>query len=725
MNVTKRDGSRQPFDVNKIYNAIDKAFSSVGREISEIDWNNIQFELSFKDIKTKQSITIEEIQDQIEKVLSQLGYFDVARSYIVYREKHKELRFIKERSDYIDKCARSSENTATLSEVDENANVQNKNVATIEAETYKAFNKEIQRYKMRRKLQEIFPEVADQYTKDLESKIIYAHDEASSPVPKPYCVAVNLYPFLLSGTSTLDGLKTKSPTNLNSFCGQFSNLVFLLSSQYRGAVSFGEFFNVFYYYCIKEWGKNFWKRELEIHNCGAIRQKTISDTIEQAFQQIIYTINQPAGNRSYQSPFTNISYYDKGYWEALFKGFVFPDGSNLEWDGINYLQQKFIRWFNKERSKTLLTFPVETMCLLTKDETCIDREYEDLTTEMYSKGHSFFTYLSDNPDALASCCRLRSEIEKNEFSFTSGLTGVATGSVNVITLNLNRIVQNLYKTYKECSETTARNQTPKEYTINNLAKYVTPIIQRVHKYQIAFKELLYELDKNGMLPVYKSGYIDLKQQFSTIGINGLNEAALFLGMKCKDSEEYNQFCNIITSTISELNRNARTSKVKFNLEFVPAEGLGIKNYNWDKEDGYVVPEYRNCYNSYFFETENSNLNIFDKLILHGSKYTNSLDGGVGCHINLSEHLTKSQYKQVLDFAIKEGTSYFTFNVPNSECKNCGHIEKLPILSCPKCNSDKIVQWTRIIGYLRPIIGFSKGRQEEAAKRYYGNKNSDK
>ena len=562
MLVIKRNGTTQEFSWDKIYNVISKAFQAVDKPFNNDIYESILDELYFGDEngKLRESITVEELQDQIEQALYECDHFDVMKAFILYRDKHKELRFLKERSDYIDECTFSEANTATLSEVDANANVQNKNVATIESEVYKSLNKQIQRYKMKKRLQRMFPEVADQYEKDLESHIIYTHDEASSPVPKPYCVAVSMYPFLLNGTSTLDGLKSKAPTNLTSFCGQFNNLIFLLSSQFKGAVACGEFFNVFYYYCVKEWGENFWDRENEIHNCGSIKHKTISETIEQCFQNIVFSINQPAGNRSYQSPFVNFSYYDSGYWHALFDEFVFPDGSRPIWEGVSYLQKKFMKWFNKERTTTLLTFPVETMSLLSDGKDIIDKEYKNFTAEMYAEGHSFFTYISDSPDALASCCRLRNEISKNEFSFTSGLTGVATGSVNVITLNINRIVQNWVKSVKGIG-IISENQ--------EFISYLKDILNRVYKYHRAYKSLLEELYEHNMLPVYKAGYINLKQQFSTIGVNGVNEAALFLGMTCSDNKQYQEFIDLISSTIEQANKENSDKKIKFNLEYVP------------------------------------------------------------------------------------------------------------------------------------------------------------
>lgn len=705
MLVIKRDNSVQEFSWGKIKKVVEKAFNACNETFNDEIFSDIKDELYIEE-----GITVEELQDQIEQALFECGYFEVAKAFILYRDKHKELRFLKERSDYIDRCTLSNDNTATLSEVDANANVQNKNVATIEAEVYKSINKDIQRYKMRKRLMRLFPEVADQYEKDLNSHIIYTHDEASSPVPKPYCVAVSMYPFFREGTSNLDGLGTTAPTNLTSFCGQFNNLVFLLSSQYKGAVAFGEFFNAFYYYCVKEWGEEFWKRDQEINNCGSLKPKTISQTIEQAFQNIVYSINQPAGNRSFQSPFTNISYYDSNYWHSLFDEFAFPDGTKPMWEGVDYLQRKFIHWFNKEREKTLLTFPVEAMALLSDGEDIIDKEYKELTAEMYAAGHSFFTYISDNPDGLASCCRLRNSIEKNEFSFTNGLTGVATGSVNVITLNINRIVQDWCKSIGEISTTGNQHDSLKFYLID--------ILERVYKYHTAYKDMLYELYEHNMLPAYTAGYISLNQQFSTIGINGINEAAEFLGITCSDNKEYEEFCALITSTISEENAKHRSKTIKFNQEFVPAESLAIKNYNWDKQDGYWVPEDRNCYNSYFYKPDDPSINILERFRLQGKRYAGRMDGGVALHCNLEEHLSKKQYLNLIDYSIKHGTSYFTFNIPNSECRDCHFIAKRPLKECPKCGSKRITWWTRIIGYLRPITSFSEGRKLEASKRIY-------
>lgn len=724
LKVRKRDGSIQDFDINKIRKVVKDAFNTTKETVDESKLNQLLDAIGLKNYDENYIIDIETIQDVVETILMQLGCYRTAKEFILYREKHKECRILKERLEYMMGYMQSSNNAATSSEEDSNANVSLKNVANLNAEVYKNLNRRLQRMWIKNKLKELYPDedIYKQYEKDLESHIIYSHDEASFSVPTNYCEAVTLYPLLLNGTSTMDGLKTKPPHNLNSFCGQLINLTFLLAAQCKGAVAFGEFFNFFDYFCVKEWGEDY-TDNLDLIILNYNRQRTIKDIILQAFQQIVYSWNQPASNRGFQSPFINISYYDSNYWKALFEDFYFPDGTQPKWERIDILQKMFMKWFNSERKKTLMAFPVETMALLTDGNDVIDKDYKNFTAEMWSEGHSFFLYLSDNPDGLSSCCRLRNNIDSNVFSFTNGLSGVKTGSCNVITLNLNRIVQDcavendyLYDGIKtNCLGISLDGRFPIE-----LKKYLIQILERVYKYQIAYKTLLYEEEEKGMMTASTAGYISMKDLFSTIGINGINEAAEFLGIKCNYNKDYKRFCRLITGTISEQNKIHSTPLFKFNQEFVPAEQLGSRNYNWDKQDGYKVPEDRVLYNSYFFLADDNKLSIIDKLKLHGKEFTELCDGGMGCHINLQEHLSKEQYLKIIDLAIKYGTFYFTFNVPNTECLDCGHIEKLPIEVCPKCGSKHLTQWVRIIGYLRPIRFFDKYRQIEASKRVYSN-----
>lgn len=719
MQVVKRDGSLQEFDGNKIVEAISKAFNACCPEENKEVITSMVTDMHLWD-----GITIEEIQDVVIETLRDYGYDDVASTYSQYRSEQSRLREIIAKISYQDNYINSSENAATSSETDGNANVVSKNVATLESEDRKRENREIQRYRMKKKLKILYPELSSQYARDLDSHIIYTHDEASTSVLKQYCMAVSLYPLMLEGVGNIDGVTPGPPNDLQSFSGQVTNLIFLLSSQCKGAVAVGSYFIALNYYIIAEYGEK-WYEKLDCICTSehSLIKRTIKDSILKAFKQFVWGINQPAGNRSYQSPFTNVSYYDKTYFESLFGEFYYPDGTKPEWSAIDTLQRLFMSWFNKLRLKQVLTFPVETFAMVHDGKDIIDKEYKDLCAEMYAQGHSFFTYISDSADSLASCCRLRNELAENTFSPTSGMTGVKTGSCNVITLNINRIVQNWFRNvdtnYFGASKIPYENLT--EEDMNGLKAYLSDILERVYKYHITYKTMLYEWEEKKMFASSNGGYINIKDLYSTIGLNGLNEAAEFLGLKVSNNPEYFKFLQLILGTIKEQNKihsiHDKKRPFLFNSEVVPAEGLGGKNYRWDKEDGYWVPEDRNLYNSYFYNAHDDT-SVLDKFILHGRQTYQYTDGGSAAHINLEEHLSKKQYLKLIDFAIEQGTNYFTFNIPNSKCEDCKHIVKAPIKVCPKCGSEHITQYTRIIGYLRPITAFGKDRRIEAEKRTY-------
>ena len=726
MKVQKRTGQIVDFDLEKIGNAIKKAFDSKQVEYDPAIVKSVDKLISLT--YTNVPVSVETIQDYVERALMQFGYYDIAKTFILYREQRKSTRFVKERIDYMNQYSQSTDNAASSSETDGNANVTMKNVANLEGEVYKTTNRIIQRQRMKDELNILFPKVAKQYETDLDNHIIYTHDEASTPVLKQYCMAVSLYPLLTEGVGNIDGVTPSEPNDLQSFSGQITNLIFLLSSQCKGAVAVGEYFIALNYYVVKEFGDKWYEKlDCEASSPHCLIKRTVRDNILKAFKQFVWGVNQPAGNRSYQSPFTNISYYDHTYFTSLFGEFCYPDGSKPEWIAIDTLQRMFMKWFNQIRLKQVLTFPVETFAMVHNGDDIIDLNYKQLCAEMYAEGHSFFSYISDSADSLASCCRLRNELAENTFSPTSGLTGVMTGSCNVITLNINRIVQDWALTHTLNGTPLIKGKkltgNPLRVTAieNDLKNYVTRILERVYKYHIAFKTMLYDLEDKGMFAASNGGYIHISKLYSTIGINGLNEAARFLGMKVSNNPEYIEFLQLILGTIKEQNKlhsiHDRKRPFLFNSEVVPAEGLGGKNYKWDKEDGYVVPEDENLYNSYFYNAHDDT-SILDKFILHGHQTYQYTDGGSAAHINLEDHLSKEQYLKLIDFAIANGTNYFTFNIPNSKCEDCGKIIKRPIDTCPCCGSHNITQYTRVIGYLRPTKAFGSDRQQEARNRIY-------
>ena len=686
--ITKRDGKLEKFSLDKIMNAIIKAFDSVQEPI---DLGVLSKILAHLDMY--EGVKVEDIQNQVEESLMKEGYYKVAKSFILYRQSHQEDRDLTSKMQFLaDYCEAS--NAATGSKFDANANVEHKNIATLIGELPKSNFIRLNRRLLTDRIKKMYgKELADKYLDLLNKHFIYKNDETSLA---NYCASITMYPWLIGGTASIGGNST-APTNLKSFCGGFINMVFMVSSMLSGACATPEFLMYMNYFIEKEYGKDYWKTPDKIVDLST-KQRTIDKMITDCFEQVVYSINQPTGARNYQAVFWNISYYDKYYFKSLFDNFYFPDGTQPDWDGLNWLQKRFMKWFNEERLKTMLTFPVETMALLTENDECKDKEYGEFTAQMYSEGHSFFTYMSDNADSLSSCCRLRNEIQDNGFSYTLGAGGVSTGSKSVLTININRTIQ---------------------YAVNNnldYLQYLGEITDICHKVQTAYDANLRDLKSKGMLPLFDAGYINMSRQYLTIGVNGIVEAAEFLGIKITPNEEYKRFVQGVLGVIEKFNKQYRTKDLMFNCEMIPAENVGVKHAKWDREDGYFVP--RDCYNSYFYVVEDDSLNIIDKFKLHGTPYIEHLTGGSALHMNLEEHLSKEQYLQLLKVAAHEGCNYFTFNIPNTICNDCGHIDKRYLHECPVCHSKNVDYMTRIIGYLKRVSNFSAARQAEAARRFY-------
>lgn len=612
----------------------------------------------------------------------------------------EQLKFIR---DY-----KASSNAATGSKYDSNANVTEKNIATLAVELDKKRHIDLQRAVMKEYLDKMDPSgfLSTQYEKDLANHIIYRHDETTGAGGFPYCCAISLYPFLTDGLTKVGG-NSLAPQHADSFIGGFINLLFIVAAQYAGAVACPETLTYFDHFLRKDYGQDYYKALDKTVEIRVDKNVTLRERIENWFAQLVYTINQPAAARGNQSIFFNIAYFDKFYFASIFEDFIFPDGDEPCWESTSALQEMFMEWLNNERLKNIITFPVETVNLLVQNGEYADVETADWAAEMWSKGASFFMYQSDSVDSLSSCCRLRNAVEHEAFSYTLGAGGIMTGSKAVISMNLNRIIQNWYRENQEAV-------VPQEE--RSLSDYIGDITCRVHKYLEAFNNKIWDDFNAGLLTIYSADFIDLDKQYLTVGVNGFVEAAEFLGINVHWSDEqYRQLSKDILGTIEGLNRAHKSQHIKYNLEFVPGESLGHKFAKWDKEDGYASP--RECHNSYFYRVEDAN-DAISRFFYQGEGFADICSGGVALHNNLHDHLTKTQYRMLMDIAVDAGCNYFTYNIPNTICNECGYISKHMLDECPKCHSHDLDYATRIIGYLKRISNFSEVRQREAAKRHY-------
>ena len=727
MEVRKSDNSIEEYSIEKIKRGVKSAFETVGKKCDDVIVDFVLHEMRVYD-----NITTAEIRKQIEHVLMDIDK-DAAHAYIeTYDKITAENVAIAKKQDFITQYL-SASNAATGSKFDSNANVEHKNIVTMGNELHKYDNIRQNRRMLYERIKMLYnKKTAKQYIKDLESHVLYKHDETAIP-GMPYCVAITMYPFLTDGLTKLGGIST-APTDLKSFCGEFINLVFSIASHFAGAVATPEFLMYMDYFIRKDYGENYLERLNEVVD-GTVKQRTLEKVIENHFQQVVHSMNMPSGNRGYQTVFWNVGYFDKPYFDGVFGDFRFPDGTAPKWETLSWLQKKFMKWFNKERERYVLTFPVETMAMLTDGHDLVDKDYADFTAEMWSEGHSFFCYLSDSPDSLSSCCRLRNSIKDmeaeehnhNTHQFSMGTASVATGSKSVMTINLNRVIQDAVKEWREekniflkCGEPMSPEivKENREEIFRYISNAIADITERVHKYQTAFNSIIKDFYQKEMLPVYSAGFIHMNKQYLTIGVNGLTDAAEFLGLDINNNEEYSEFVNVVLETINRVNRKDKTRELMFNTEFVPGENLSVKNYKWDKGDGYFVSPKHEMYSSYFFNPEDESLSVLDKMKLHGEKFVKYLDGGSACHINIKEHMTQPQYRQLLRVAAENGTNYFTFNCRNTVCNSCGHISKDTLDVCPKCGSKDLDYLTRIIGYLKRVSSFSEPRQREEHERAY-------
>ena len=773
MFVIKRDGTKEKYNVKKIKKAVISAYQASNEEIPQNIWRRFNYYLKKFAVKTvsQNELKVEDIQDIVEYFLMKENH-TVAKNYILYRERRKKIRdFVERKINWIENYKKSA-NTADAT-IDDNSNVSGKNIGIINAEIHKPDNIEISRGMIMGKLKELYPDFdAKNYVRDLMHHIIYKNDESSfAGSIAPYCVSVSMYEFMLHGLKNIGG-QSAAPHNLDSYCGLFINFIFAVSGQFAGAVAVPEALLYFDYFARHSLGEKYYEKpdeftlfgnelkelmktsgkmifniddineiassengkynnkakNLAIKLAGSYKDgrleddsRTISSYISQKFQQIIYSINQPVAARGLQSAFVNFSYFDKPFYDNMFgknTSFSFPDLSKPVWESFSWLQRYFCQWFNEERLKTVLTFPVESWALIYKNGKYADEDTARFVAAEFARGHSMFLYQSDTVDSLSSCCRLKNKITTHEFNFTNGNMGVETGSKSVITLNLSRITQDYCKTDEAPSFKEDR-----ESWYKGFCHYLNKILSRVYKYHTAYNERLWDMYDANLLTIYKAGFISLNKQYMTIGLNGLNQAAEFLGIRCNDNPVYSEFCRTVFSDIKNQNTKHNGTefghKLTFNTEQIPAESLAVKNYNWDKKDGYWVPDNINLYASYIFEPYDESTSVLEKLRMHGNDYIGDyLDGGAAAHINLKEHPTEEQYWKLMNYSAQVGCQYWTVNVPNRECK-CGYIAKHQFTKCPKCGAtDGFTDYSRIIGYLTPIKNWSKGRQIEEKKRIY-------
>lgn len=392
--------------------------------------------------------------------------------------------------------------------------------------------------------------------------------------------------------------------------------------------------------------------------------------------------------RGNQSPFTNVSVYDKEFLKKLREDYVFPDGSHPDIEVVEKIQTLFLDIMNREYERTPITFPVTTACFSVNDnKEILDKEFLDLISEKNLK-FAFINIYIGKSSTLSSCCRLRSETDNEYFnSFGSGSSKI--GSLGVCSINLPRLA--------------IKSKGDKDIFMKNLEELVMLSAKVNH----AKRKIVKKRIDNGNHPLYTLGYIDISTQYSTCGINGFNEAIEFLGEDILTQEGVNLGLEIINKINEVNNKMQQRFKSPHNCEQVPAENISIKFATKDKLLKYQKDI--NLYSNQFIPLI-TNADLLDRIRLQGI-FDKHFSGGSICHLNVENRLNdKEEMKSLILSSAKMGVIYFAINYELNKCKN-GHMTVGKTDICSICGEEVTDKYMRVVGFLTNTKNWHKVRRE--------------
>ena len=625
-----------------------------------------------------------------QKFLNHLGE-KYGEEFIKFNTLTKEhLNFTTFIDNFID-----SNNVANAS-IDSNANVKSKDICSLENEMAKPHLKLLSYNK-------IFYEIEKKYGRDraemwLEGEWVgqyYLHDSYSATF-KSYCFAYDLEDLVQKGLYFVDGFGGGSPKHLTTFVTQCKEFVSWASNRTSGACGLPSFLVHAFY---------FWKHDIE----DGYYLKNPEYYRDQCFQEFIFGLNQPY-LRITQCAFTNISIMDRPYLEEIFGGREYPDGSLVidYIDDIIEFQKAFMRVISKIRSEMMFTFPVLTYSLLYQNGKFVDEKFARWCSDHNTEWNDSNFFISDNVTALSSCCRLVNDFSKLDgFINSIGGTSLKIGSVKVNTINLRRIAiesGNDEEKYMELLEKRVR-----------LCIEVLDVVRHI---------IVRDVEK-GLLPNYTKGLIDIKNQYNTIGINGLYEVIRDFGYINQDSfgnkyysEKGLDFATRILDRINEI-KDSYTFDYSINVEAVPAERCAVILCQKDNALYGDKLKYQDFIYSNQWIPLMEKCSLDEKIKL-GALLDKKCGGGQIAHINLETQLSKDNAWKMLNYIASKGVIYFAFNSKISVCKNSHGFVGSKV--CPKCGNPEIDTYQRIVGYLVPSSNYSAARHKEFGKRYWFNLN---
>ena len=564
--------------------------------------------------------------------------------------------------------------------VDSNANVDDISIIAYEAEVPKPLFRVNAYYLLWKYGKKLFgKEEAENLCRSQFYKDFYINDFHKFATT-PYCFNFSCLDVVFSGLPFVNKIRSLPPKHLNSYVNQMIQFVTYASNSVAGAVGLADFLICLSY---------FYDREVPI---GA----TTDADVKQQIQSFIYSVNQPFRG-GHQSAFTNVSLFDDNFLQKMCGEYRFPDGSRPNPETVKKLQVMYMDVMNDTLDKTPCTFPVTTACF-SVDENRNINDIQFLETVCKKNiDYGWINFYAGSTSTLSSCCRLRSEADHEYFN-TFGAGGTKIGSLSVTTINLPRIA------YESKHKEFLYNESAKEIFMNELMRKV----EMCAEVNAIKRHVIKTRIKNGNLPLYTLGFMDLKKQYSTCGLNGINEAVAILGYDIL-TKEGQRVVQDILETVNTVNKaQERRFGYPHNCEQTPSENSAIKLADADRIIGYNK-DYEFYSNQFIPLTVQTDL--LNRILLQG-KFDHLMTGGAIMHINVAEKITNvDDLMNLIKASVKQGVIYQAVNYVINVCED-GHVSVgREDTKCPICGKKITDKLTRVVGFLTNTKNWHLKRRE--------------
>ncbi len=583
----------------------------------------------------------------------------------------------------------NNENTTADVSIDDNANVSGKSVIDYSFEFPKPIQKYNSYYLLWKSLKTSYGlQIANEIIEKQINGEIYIND--SSDIGKPYCFNYSTYDIALEGLTMSRRMEIKPPKSLESFIRQMEQFTVYAANSTLGATGLADVLIVASYYVDKIYDTGYDGHTYIFEKKDEYQSLFDLDClwryVSERLRSFIYTLNWEF--RGNQSPFTNISVYDSHFLQNLVKDYIFTDGKSPNISTIKIVQNLFVEAMNDELKRSDLTFPVTTACFYVKDGIIQDKDFLNYVSEQNLEFGFINIYYGDS-STLSSCCRLRSSTDNEYFnSFGAGSTKI--GSLGVVTSNLPRLA---YLSVKE--------EDPDEKFLN----LIRDSVETIARINNAKRNIIKKRIDLGSMPLYSLGHMDLTKQYSTYGVNGLNEALEVLGYNIL-SEDGETFVLELLDVINEENdKMARRFHAPHNCEQVPAESSAVKLAKRDR-----TLKYQDIYQLYSnqFIPLITGADMLDRLRLQG-KFDDKFSGGAICHINVGEKIKDKQTLiDLMEYAAECGVVYWAVNYALKRCSE-GHVFVDEDI-CPFCGKGIDHVTTRVVGFFTNVSNWNEVRR---------------